>query len=82
MGKENAIDHHGGSVGISLRNGPVDETSKGPSTNGAAYANGTTNGKRKSRDGIRVMKSYKDESGSEDDDKPLVGGNIASESSC
>ena len=74
------MDHHSGSVGISLRNGPLDETSKGPSTNGTAHANGTVNGKRKSRDGIRIMKSYKEEASSEDDDKPLVGKLIASES--
>ena len=72
MDKENAVDHHSGSVGVSLRNGPLDETTKGPSTNGTAHTNGTSNGKRKSRDGIRVQKSYKEESGSEDDDKPLV----------
>lgn len=73
MDKENAVDHHSGSVGVSLRNGPIDETSKSPSTNGIAHTNGISNGKRKSRDGIRVQKSYKEESGSEEDDKPLVG---------
>ena len=72
MDKENAIDHHKGSAGVSLRNGPIDETSKGLSTNGTAHPNGTSNGKRKSRDGIRIQKSYKEESGSEDDDEPLV----------
>lgn len=81
MDKENAIDRQSGSVGISIRNGPVDETPKGSSTNGTAYANGT-HGKRKSRDGIRVMKSYKEESGSEDDDKPLVGEIVNCKSIC
>jgi len=52
--------------GISIRMGPVDNMDvDGP--------NGTANGKRKSRGSIPNV-SYKDHSGSEDeDDKPLVG---------
>lgn len=56
--------------GVSVRMGPVlDEKTGAPVKVGT---NGTTNGKRKAATNGR--KSYKEESGSEDeDDEPLVG---------
>ena len=54
--------------GISIRMGPVDDDKM----NGDA-PNGGMNGKRKSRGSLPTA-SYKEQSGSEDDDdKPLVG---------
>jgi len=53
--------------GISIRMGPVDAMDVDePATNGNA------NGKRKARSSITNGKSYKDNSSSEEDDKPLV----------
>ena len=53
--------------GISIRNGPVDAMDVDePATNGNA------NSKRKARSSITNGKIYKDQSSSEDDDKPLV----------
>lgn len=52
--------------GISIRMGPVDDMD-------VDAPNGNANGKRKSRGSIPTA-SYKERSGSEDDDdKPLVG---------
>lgn len=53
--------------GISIRMGPVDDMDVDePATNGNA------NGKRKARSSITNGKTYKDDSSSDDDDKPLV----------
>jgi len=53
--------------GISIRMGPVDDMDVDePATNGNA------NGKRKARGSLTNGKSYKDQSSSEEDDKPLV----------
>lgn len=55
--------------GISIRMGPVDKID-------VDAPNGMANGKRKSRGSIPTT-SYKEQSGSEDDDdKPLVGSQI------
>ncbi len=55
--------------GISIRMGPVDDMD-------VDAPNGTANGKRKSRGSIPTT-SYKEQSGSEDDDdKPLVGARL------
>lgn len=57
--------------GISIRMGPVDDMEvDAPATNGNA------NGKRKARNSVTNGKSYKDASGSEDDDKPLVSATV------
>ena len=69
--QENEPNGNALSPGISMRNGPVQSSSIGSPINGLTQKNGTPNGKRKSRDGIRGNKSYKDNS-SDDDDKPLV----------
>jgi DNA topoisomerase-1 len=52
--------------GISIRMGPVDDMD-------VDAPNGNANGKRKSRGSIPTGKSYKEQSSSEEDDKPLVG---------
>lgn len=54
--------------GVSIRMGPVEEMD----VDTPAQPNGHTNGKRKSRGSTTNGKSYKEASGSSDDDKPLV----------
>lgn len=74
MNKENPTNGHV-EAGISIRHGPVEdmhvdsEPKDVPQINGV---NGVTNGKRKARNSIPNGKSYKEDSTSEDDDKPLV----------
>lgn len=53
--------------GISIRMGPVDDMDVDEPA-----VNGNANGKRKARSSITNGKSYKDQSSSEEDDKPLV----------
>ena len=66
------ISNHTTALGISIRNGPVEEmdvdgADKVPRTNGVAAA------KRKARSSVTNVKSYKDGTSSDsDDNKPLV----------
>lgn len=53
--------------GYSIRNGPVEEMDVD-----TPAVNGDTNGKRKSRASMTNGKSYKEDSSSDEDDKPLV----------
>jgi DNA topoisomerase-1 len=53
--------------GISIRNGPVEEMDIDE-----PHVNGTANGKRKSRGSAGPKTTYKEESGSDTDDLPLV----------
>lgn len=53
--------------GVSIRMGPVEEMDVD-----SPVANGNMNGKRKSRTSLTNGKTYKEETSSEDDDKPLV----------
>ncbi|KAH7123875.1 DNA topoisomerase 1 [Dendryphion nanum] len=52
--------------GVSIRMGPVDEMDMDK-----PHANGTANGKRKSRSSLTNGKSYKEASSSDEDDKPM-----------
>lgn len=53
--------------GVSIRMGPVEDMDVD-----AAPTNGNINGKRKARSSLTNGKSYKEQSSSEEDDKPLV----------